>query len=310
MKQNIKYDPSVCLNCQTSLKPESDHYCPNCGQRNLKKRILLKDLLREFLSSLIAYDSRLQKSLTSIVTAPGKIALDYIHGKRARYVNPFRMFISIALIFFIFFNWFSDTDYVNFSGIENSKVLPLDSLQSVDGFYNTEKVNQYIIQTDSITYTKAQREMRFDDTFMNYFKFKFMYGVKKAITNEQTFYNYIIAKLPFLLFFFLPVFTLLSRLFYLRKNISYTEHLIFNFYQQSIFFIFLTLGLFIAQLIPFNFVLLFGLFFSVYNVLAYKKFYQQSTGITILKAISLNILYAALCLLALFLFLIVSLVLF
>lgn len=262
--------------------------------------------MQEFFSSLIAYDSRLQKSLKKIVVKPGQIALDYIYGKRARYVNPFRMFISIALIFFIFFNWLSDTNYINFTGIETENVVPLENLKSSDGSFNNEHINQYIVQTDSITYEKAQNEIGFDDTYINYFQFKFMYGVKKAVSNEKVFFNYMVAKLPFILFFFLPVFTLFSRLFYLRLNISYTEHLIFNFYQQSIFFLFLTIGLFVAQLFEFNFVSLFGLFFGIYNYFAFKNFYQQNKWITLLKVLGLNILYIAVCLLALFLFLIVG----
>lgn len=102
-----KYRAERCLNCETPLD-KSDHYCHYCGQKNLTKRVSLKDFFNEFFASIISYDSRLRQSMNALLFRPGKISKDYIEGKRARYVNPFRFYLSVSIIYFLLNSLFLD----------------------------------------------------------------------------------------------------------------------------------------------------------------------------------------------------------
>ncbi|MEL6976242.1 MAG: DUF3667 domain-containing protein, partial [Bacteroidota bacterium] len=91
----LKYRGTECLNCGHPLDM-SDKFCPNCGQANSTKRLVLKDFFDEFFHNLINYDSKLLKTLYTLLIKPGTITRDYIAGKRMSYTNPFRFLLSLA----------------------------------------------------------------------------------------------------------------------------------------------------------------------------------------------------------------------
>jgi len=95
-----KYRGTSCLNCQHPLDI-SEKYCSNCGQLNSTKKLSFKDFFNEFFANSFAYDSRFRRTLSALLFHPGKISKDYIQGKRERYANPFRFYLSVSIIFFI-----------------------------------------------------------------------------------------------------------------------------------------------------------------------------------------------------------------
>lgn len=100
--KNIKnYRGITCLNCNHPLDI-SDKFCPNCGQKNTTKRLTIKDFVDEFLANFYAYDSKVKRTIISLFTKPGIAAMDFITGKRLYYANPFRFYLSLSLIYFIF----------------------------------------------------------------------------------------------------------------------------------------------------------------------------------------------------------------
>ncbi|MFX0557377.1 DUF3667 domain-containing protein [Maribacter sp. CXY002] len=99
-RYKLQYRGITCLNCNHPLDI-SDKFCPNCSQANSTKKLTLKDFFEEFFSNIISYDSRLLKTLTTILTRPGSISKDYISGKRVSYTNPFRFLLSLAIIYFL-----------------------------------------------------------------------------------------------------------------------------------------------------------------------------------------------------------------
>ncbi|WP_445385613.1 DUF3667 domain-containing protein [Robiginitalea sp. IMCC44478] len=121
-RYQLRFRGTECLNCGHPLDM-SDKYCPNCSQANSTKKLTMKDFMDEFLSSLIDYDSRLWKSLVSLLTRPGRISLDYIAGKRVSYSNPFRFLLSLAFIYFLLIGFagnLGDLDNVNLDSKLNS----------------------------------------------------------------------------------------------------------------------------------------------------------------------------------------------
>ena len=66
---------------------------------------------------------------------------------------------------------------------------------------------------------------------------------KKFSSEPSLFYNYFLSKLPFIIFFYLPVFALFIWLLYLRRPFTYMEHLIFTFHNQTTWFVMFGLGI-------------------------------------------------------------------
>ena len=92
------------LKLRTSLDL-SDRFCANCGQLNTTKKLSFKDFFLEFFGGIFSYDSRMNRSLTTLIFHPGKISESYIKGVRTKYVNPFRFFLSIAILFFLVYSF-------------------------------------------------------------------------------------------------------------------------------------------------------------------------------------------------------------
>ena len=87
-----------CLNCGTELRGQ---YCGNCGQRASNRLISLWELTRDAFGDLFEIDSRLWRTLIPLLIRPGTLTKDYLEGRRARYMPPFRMYLVLSVVFFV-----------------------------------------------------------------------------------------------------------------------------------------------------------------------------------------------------------------
>ena len=77
---------SECLNCQTPL--HNSNYCPQCGQRNVRKSLNLVAILGDAWSVITDLDNRWYRAFSELFTRPGLMVSDYISGKRVHYAGP------------------------------------------------------------------------------------------------------------------------------------------------------------------------------------------------------------------------------
>ena len=91
-------DHPNCLNCGAELQGQ---YCGICGQRARGRLISLWELLQDAFGDLFEIDSRLWRTLIPLLIRPGRLTLDYLEGKRARYMPPFRMYLVLSVVFFV-----------------------------------------------------------------------------------------------------------------------------------------------------------------------------------------------------------------
>ncbi len=100
MPKNIEQRPDHpnCLNCGAELQGQ---YCGTCGQRARSRLISLWELLQDAFGDLFEIDSRLWRTLVPLLIRPGRLTRDYLEGRRARYMPPFRMYLVLSVIFFV-----------------------------------------------------------------------------------------------------------------------------------------------------------------------------------------------------------------
>ena len=91
-------DSPNCLNCGEIL---AGQYCGRCGQRATSRLISVIELLRDAFGDLLELDSRLWRTLVPLLIRPGLLTKDYLEGRRARYMPPFRMYLVLSLVFFV-----------------------------------------------------------------------------------------------------------------------------------------------------------------------------------------------------------------
>lgn len=99
--------PSTCLNCSTPLRGK---FCFHCGQKVIepKERTVLH-FIYQFFGSAFFLENNFFKNLWTLLSKPGKLPLDFIEGRRKRWMPPFSLFLLINLFYF----WFSPLTDLN-----------------------------------------------------------------------------------------------------------------------------------------------------------------------------------------------------
>ena len=372
-RYELKFRGTECRNCGHVLDM-SDKYCPNCGQANSTKKLVLKDFLDEFLSNAFNYDSKLLKTLSTMLIRPGTITKDYIRGKRVTYTNPFRFLFSLAFLYLLMVSYDSNLAELNELGLEEKiqkngpmsfsfndnestkdstqiedpakqAMQQLDSLENlknvtIPGIKNLDSLQSIIntgidwaakkdsmmlanpkayfqeldkwdadnlmgkmeffftyLQKDSIkTFEEARQKYEVDQSLNTRMAFNGSKSALRVITQPGSWLENTIAKLPFVVFFFLPVFAIFILLVYIRKKYTYTDHLIFSFHNQSLLFILLILSWIIDTIFNTATAWIAFTIFSIYLFQAMRKFYGQGIFKTIIKYLFLNSVFLCLAL--------------
>lgn len=86
-----------CANCDTPL---SGHFCSNCGQEAVLHHASTREFLHEFIGHYVALEGKLWGSLKRLIFQPGELTNEYIRGRRVRYVQPLRMYLTFSVLFF------------------------------------------------------------------------------------------------------------------------------------------------------------------------------------------------------------------
>lgn len=89
-----------CLNCSAELHGK---FCHECGQKVLEPGDrTLKHLVYQFLGSAFFLENNFVKNLWTLLTKPGKLPLDFIEGRRKRWMPPFSLFLLVNLFYFLY----------------------------------------------------------------------------------------------------------------------------------------------------------------------------------------------------------------
>jgi hypothetical protein len=89
--------PDHCANCE---KPLNGHYCSHCGQEAVLHAASVREFLHEFIGHYVALEGKLWGSLKRLIFQPGELTNEYIRGRRVRYVQPLRMYLTFSVLFF------------------------------------------------------------------------------------------------------------------------------------------------------------------------------------------------------------------
>jgi hypothetical protein len=89
-----------CANCDHRLSPW-DKFCSQCGQDTLNHPPSLWEFLHEWVLHYLAFEGKLWKSLWALLARPGFLTMEYLAGRKQRYVLPLRLVLTLGLLFFI-----------------------------------------------------------------------------------------------------------------------------------------------------------------------------------------------------------------
>lgn len=89
-----------CANCNADV---SGRYCSACGQKIEVHAHSLWSFVTQAAEVLTHGDSRLWRTLGELVAHPGFLTQQFLIGRRASYLPPFRLYIVLSVVFFMVF---------------------------------------------------------------------------------------------------------------------------------------------------------------------------------------------------------------
>ncbi len=175
----------------------------------------------------------------------------------------------------------------------------MGTMSNDNPFSQKHKFFTTLLRSDSIyDFKDATNKYGVPETLENELTFNVANGLLKLQSRPGSFISTLISKLPFAVFFFLPVFALFIWLAYIRKKYSYTDQLIFSFHNTALLFILLIISYLIDTIFAVSSNWIFLTIFSLYLLQAMRNFYGQGLFKTIVKYLFLNFIFFILSLFA------------
>lgn len=88
----------ACLECGQLV---DGAHCRSCGQRVQSPIKPFGTFVMEGLSEILSLDGPQLRSIRVLVTRPGALTVEYLNGRRTRYVHPVRLFVQVGIAAFL-----------------------------------------------------------------------------------------------------------------------------------------------------------------------------------------------------------------
>lgn len=257
----------VCKNCETAYK---GFYCPNCGQSKKEYEKPFGFLIVDLMGDMLAFDSRLWKTLKSVLFKPGHMAKEYIEGKRVKYMPPFRFYVFVSFVFFLLVSIKSVQDNKSEMKQTLKNHTAVDSLQQISDSVLAEQV--FIDDTARVklgtgSFINISTDNETDQSKLDAIQ-----------NNPEVFINKFFKYLSWILFILMPVYGLLLWMFFRKAYRYYIGHLIFSINQHAFAFIILALITAFTLIFPEhenNYVSYLAVLIPIYILVGTKKLYGQ-----------------------------------
>ena len=239
----------VCANCGASAPGE---YCAGCGQET-RELPTAAEFLRESVEHFLSLDSKALRTLARLLFTPGGLTLEYLAGRRARYMRPLRLYLWISIL--------------TIAATETFGLHLGLRLSSHGGIYLLDSARRAPAERRN---TRAD-ELRPMEFILDHFDTPGLRRFKAMSTEEQSRFmsrqrhRY----LQYFLLLLVPVFALILELCYRNRRRPYAEHLVFYLHAQS----FLLVMLLMEAKLPGVVALVMSLWVIAYFVLALKRVY-------------------------------------
>lgn len=299
-----------CPNCETTFK---GYYCPNCGQSDTEFDRPFGFVVYDFMGNFFSFDSRFFKTFWYLLSRPGFLTMEFLLGRRERYAPPFRTFIFLSFLLFLFLQILTNralkTPLVTDSDPVDVEVLA-DSLQNAfaeAGMLNAGEETDSV-SADSIpgidlfgSGSLEERLAPFADEVDKKLdgetdpeKIENLRRTKMVLQSPRALSGAILKYLSWAFFAMLPVFALMLSLFYIRKKMNFIRHLVFSVHIHS--FVFLVniavVVLALAWHLPGWVYLTAFIVVQLYIFMALRRFYGQGFAKTLFKFLVLGGIYS------------------
>jgi len=293
----------TCKNCGYAFE---GNFCPSCGQSITEVQQPVTHFLGDLLGSVFALDIRLIRSVPVLLLKPGKLSAEYIDGKRASHVAPFRLYFFTSLVFFFLIGW-QTKSAVKEAMNKDPGLSATDSLRvqapAIRLSLNQDSVTEINNLRDGLGFLQlARQEIRSqlaDSTSPEKDKVRKQKNLN-TLENPEVLISKIYQYVSYSFFLLMPLFAAILYLFFRKKRKFYVEHLIYSVNLHTFFFMVAIISLLIGIVFPALLDKIGGFIFLltvVYSVLGIRNFYKTRWSRAIFSSLGLFAIYLV-CVLA------------
>ncbi len=200
-----------CLNCGATL---AGPYCARCGQKAAHNDLTLGGFLHETTHELTHWDGKIPSTLKTLFLKPGQLTLDFLSGRRARWLAPLRVYLICSLAFF------GGRVLLEEIGLHTTREMVGMSLTNDDG-------------TPVRTLTAEEREQLENGPLGRIFGAE---RLERAVLDSKDVNRKFDAAIPRAMFVLLPIFALLTNLAWRKARPGYPAHLYAALHIHSVIF--------------------------------------------------------------------------
>ncbi|MEI6681057.1 MAG: DUF3667 domain-containing protein [Bacteroidota bacterium] len=293
-KEKHQHFPGPCLNCDTYLDSRQ-LFCPHCGQKRIEHEDMsFSHLIGESFLDYFHFDSKFFRTIVPLIVRPGFLTREFMKGKRKSYLEPFKLFLVISVIYFLLLplGGESTLEQVN---QENGISVTRGTIKKQPFSYSLEGIPVTQTGQDSIRRQIDSTGIKpfVDKRYAKYgwpVRMFLRQAIKIMIYSSQSFKTTLEHTASKMIFLLIPVFALLLKLVYLKSKRLYFEHLVFSLHVHAFIFLVLTMVLLIEFMTPVR-LLYILLLFLLYLFLAMKNNYGERFGKRLWKLLMLSVLY-------------------
>jgi hypothetical protein len=269
-----------CRNCG-AYAPE--HYCAHCGQETNERLPSAREFVHEFLLHYFAAEGRLWRTLGALALRPGRLTIEYLRGRKRKYVLPLRLYLTVSVVFFLLLRLVAapSAERMNAAfhrslndGHSTFTIIDFGfgkAIRKADGSFTCD-LPKWLCKriTERVVQPPGELERRLSN-----------------LTGD------LFGHLSTAVFLLLPVFAFYLQLAYFKR--TYGEHFLFALHVHSFWF----LGLMVLLLpLPEWIRWLVEAYLIVYSVVALHAVYASAWWATVLKGLLIGLAYAASLLMA------------
>jgi hypothetical protein len=266
-----------------------------------------REFLHEFIGHYVALEGKLWKSLCLLLFRPGRLTLEYIKGRRVRYVQPLRLYLTFSLIFFAVMKYVGHEPVhvqapssraaatAPASGQGKDKVKEKGTDEDEDGeergqppkLINEDRPGEIRKGTKEVREAVSKVDPGLASVVVDRVEHVGnLSGEEQSRLFNTALYSYV----PYAIFCMMPLFALYLKVLYLGSGRRFGEHLLFALHSNG--FAFLALALML--LVPAGWGLvkwMLGLWLAFYLPTAMRRVYGGSRTATALRWIVLMFLH-------------------
>lgn len=260
---------NICLNCGA---PAAGKFCPECGQETARKLRTFAEFIHGLIVRYVAPEGQLWQTLSKLFFAPGALTVEYIAGRRGRYLRPFQLYLLASVIVFAAVQFFGLNLSLRMYGDQGVHFLRSSRLSSAEDHGYGLRLSPVQIILDHFDTPGVRRfgAMSLED------RFKFLHARR-------------VQYVSFFVLFLVPILALTLGFFYRNRRRRYAEHLVFGLHCQT----FLLFSLLVEAKLPTTLADALSFWVIAYFTIALKRVYGGTWPETLGRGAAILSLYFA-----------------